>query len=161
MAIVVGTRPEAIKMSEIMRRLGHAAVLLHTGQHYSEDLWSSVANDLGLPCPDRTLSVGGAVRSAQIGDAVTALGAFLRQNDRVRAVVVHGDTNATLAGALAANAEGIPLLHVEAGLRSWDRRMPEEHNRVVVDHLADVCFAPSCLRARISRRRTSATPASH
>ena len=142
-AVVVGTRPEAIKMSEIVRRLGHAAVLLHTGQHYSQDLWSSVADDLGLPCPHETLSVGGASRSAQIGDAVTALGAFLRRNDRVRAVMVHGDTNATLAGALAANAEGVPLVHVEAGLRSWDRRMPEEHNRVLVDHLADVCFAPS------------------
>ena len=142
-AVVIGTRPEAIKMAEIIRILGPAALLIHTGQHYSETLWRRVVRDLDLPPHDLALAVGGSARSAQIGDAVARLGDAFRGARSVRAVVVHGDTNATLAGALAANAEDLPLFHVEAGLRSGDRRMPEEHNRVVVDHLADLCFAPT------------------
>jgi UDP-N-acetylglucosamine 2-epimerase (non-hydrolysing) len=142
-AVVVGTRPEAIKLSEIVRQLGPAACLIHTGQHYSPELWSSVASDIGLPEPTVAMSVGGRSRSAQIGDAVIRLGQLFSESTAIRAVLVHGDTNATLAGALAANAHGVPLLHVEAGLRSRDRRMPEEHNRLLVDHLADMCFAPT------------------
>lgn len=144
-AVVVGTRPEAIKMSQIVHRLGSAALLIHTGQHYSHDLWSAVTDDLGLPQPRVALTVGGESRSTQIGDAVSAIGALLARESSVRAVVVQGDTNATLAGAIAANSHGLPLFHVEAGLRSHDRRMPEEHNRVLVDHLSDLCFAPSRL----------------
>lgn len=142
-AIVMGTRPEAIKLSEIVRLLGAAALPIHTGQHYSADLWSAVAADIGLPHVATAASVGGQFRATQIGDAVTALGAMFRATKSIRAVLVQGDTNATLAGALAANAESLPLLHVEAGLRSHDRRMPEEHNRVLVDHLSDICFAPT------------------
>ena len=142
-AVVIGTRPEAVKMSEVVRRLGPAALLVHTGQHYSSELREQVSSDVGLPAPDVELSVGGKSRAAQIGEAVAALGSVFRDHPRVEAVAVHGDTNATLAGALAANAEGLRLFHVEAGLRSGDRRMPEEHNRVVVDHLSDVCFAPT------------------
>lgn len=143
MAVVIGTRPEAIKMSEVLRLLGSAAFLIHTGQHYAGPLRARVATDLGLPECDFTLAVGGRPRSFQIGQAVIALGDVIRGNRSFRAVVVHGDTNATLAGALAANAEGVPLFHVEAGLRSYDRHMPEEHNRVLTDHLADMCFAPT------------------
>lgn len=142
-AVVIGTRPEAIKVSEILRLLGPAAELIHTGQHYSPELWAAVAADVDLPPVRLASSVGGERRATQIGDAVTALGRLFRESSSLRAVVVQGDTNATLAAALAANAEGLPLLHVEAGLRSHDRRMPEEHNRVLVDHLSDLCFAPS------------------
>lgn len=142
-AVIVGTRPEAVKMSAIIHRLGDAALLVHTGQHYSDALWAAVSGDLGLPPADAVLSVGGKSRARQIGDAVGQLGDLLSQEENVQAVLVHGDTNATLAGALAANAEGLQLYHVEAGLRSRDRRMPEEHNRVLVDHLADHCFAPT------------------
>lgn len=142
-AVVVGTRPEAIKLSEVVRMLGPAALVVHTGQHYSAALWSSVCADVGLFCGPSVIGVGGHTRSAQIGNAVTAIGELLRERGSVRAVVVQGDTNATLAGALAANAEGRALVHVEAGLRSGDRRMPEEHNRVLVDHLADVCLVPT------------------
>lgn len=142
-AVVVGTRPEAIKLSEVIRMLGPAALVLHTGQHYSPELWSSVCRDIGLSSAPSVAAVGGNTRSAQIGNAVTAIGELLRDTDSIRAVVVQGDTNATLAGALAANAERRALVHVEAGLRSRDRRMPEEHNRVLVDHLADVCLVPT------------------
>ncbi len=140
---MIGTRPEAIKLSEVIRLLGPAAVVIHTGQHYSAELWSSVCDDIGLTTSRMAAAVGGQARSAQIGNAVTAIGLLLRRSPRVRVVVVHGDTNATLGGALAANAEGRTLVHVEAGLRSRDRRMPEEHNRVLVDHLADLCLAPT------------------
>ena len=142
-AVIVGTRPEAIKLSHVVNRLGRAAVVIHTGQHYSPELWSSVCADIGMAATTTPLAVGGQTRATQIGSGVSAIGAMLRMNDNLRVVVVQGDTNATLAGALAANAEGRLLVHVEAGLRSRDRRMPEEHNRVLVDHLADLCLAPT------------------
>lgn len=142
-AVIVGTRPEAIKLSHVVRLLGPAVRLIHTGQHYSPELWSSVCADIGMATPASSLAVGGETRATQIGRAVTAIGSMLRTNDSVRVVVVQGDTNATLAGGLAANAEGRALVHVEAGLRSRDRGMPEEHNRVLVDHLADLCLAPT------------------
>jgi UDP-N-acetylglucosamine 2-epimerase (non-hydrolysing) len=155
-AVVLGTRPEAIKMAEVVRLLGPAALLIHTGQHYSDALWSDVADDVGLPPHDVGLGVGGRPRSSQIGDAVSALGEVFRGVRSIQAVVVHGDTNATLAGALAANAEDIALFHVEAGLRSHDRRMPEEHNRIVVDHLADLCLTPT--REASANLRAEAIP---
>jgi UDP-N-acetylglucosamine 2-epimerase (non-hydrolysing) len=142
-AIILGTRPEAIKLSQVVDLLGPAGLLIPTGQHYSAELWSKVCSDIGMPATASSLAVGGRTRATQIGHAVTAVGSMLRMNDSVRAVVVQGDTNATLAGALAANAEGRAVVHVEAGLRSRDRRMPEEHNRVLVDHLADLCLAPT------------------
>lgn len=142
-AVVMGTRPEAIKLSEVIRLLGPAALPIHTGQHYSDELWSSVAAEVGLPESSNCATVGGRSRAEQIGLGVCGIAGLLRESESVRAVLVHGDTNATLAGALAANAEGLALFHVEAGLRSRDRGMPEEHNRVLVDHLANMCFAPT------------------
>jgi UDP-N-acetylglucosamine 2-epimerase (non-hydrolysing) len=93
-----------------------------------------------LPGPSLRLATGGLTRGHQIGEALIGIEGFLREH-RIGAVVVQGDTNTTLAGALAATATGIPLVHVEAGLRSYDRAMPEEHNRVLVDHLADLACA--------------------
>jgi UDP-N-acetylglucosamine 2-epimerase (non-hydrolysing) len=141
-AIIIGTRPEAIKLAEVVRLLGPAAEVIHTGQHYSGEMWADVAAEVGLSSHSSPVEVGARTRSAQIGMGVAALGDFLRIRE-FDVVVVHGDTNATLAGALAANSEGIPLVHVESGLRSHDRGMPEEHNRVLVDHLADLCLAPT------------------
>jgi UDP-N-acetylglucosamine 2-epimerase (non-hydrolysing) len=92
--------------------------------------------------PDTFIGVGGQTRGEQIGNGTAELDALF-SNLQPLAVVVQGDTNAVLAGALAANANEIPLVHVEAGLRSFDRRMPEEHNRVVADHLSDLCLAPT------------------
>jgi len=143
-ALVLGTRPEAVKLAGVAALLGEAALVVHTGQHWDPGLWAAVAAEVGLPAPALSLAVGGGSRGRQVGEATTALdAAFEQRAGGLRAVVVQGDTNATLAGALAANARGLPLVHVEAGLRSRDRRMPEEHNRVLVDHLADLLCAPT------------------
>jgi UDP-N-acetylglucosamine 2-epimerase (non-hydrolysing) len=139
-AVVLGTRPEIIKLASILRLLGSKARLVHTGQHYDYTMSDIFFGQLGLRRPDLLLGVGGRGRGAQIGAVLTALEQHFTEY-RPRAVVVQGDTNATLAGALAANSREIPLVHVEAGLRSFDRRMPEEHNRVLTDQLADLLCA--------------------
>ena len=141
-AIVLGTRPEMIKLAPLVRVLGDAARVIHTGQHYDNNLSDQFLAELHLGQPNFRLGVGGQSRGSQIGDATSQLECHFRQHPPA-CVIVHGDTNATVAGALAANALSIPLIHVEAGLRSFDRAMPEEHNRVVADHLSDLCLAPT------------------
>lgn len=141
-SVVLGTRPEVIKLSEIVRLLEPRVRVIHTGQHFSSELADSFSQELGLPDPDAQLGVGGKSRGIQIGQALVQLERWL-DDQLTDLVIVQGDTNAALAGALAANAKGISLVHVEAGLRSHDRRMPEEHNRVLIDHIADVCLAPT------------------
>ncbi|WP_329117252.1 non-hydrolyzing UDP-N-acetylglucosamine 2-epimerase [Streptomyces sp. NBC_01465] len=139
-AVVLGTRPELVKLAPLLHELGPAARLVHTGQHSDETLSGRFVDELRLPAPELLHGIGGRPRGTQIGRAVEQLDDLFAA-DRPAAVVVQGDTNATLAGALAANARSIPLLHVEAGLRSHDRAMPEEHNRLVVDQLADLLCA--------------------
>ncbi|MFT2019405.1 non-hydrolyzing UDP-N-acetylglucosamine 2-epimerase [Streptomyces sp. 796.1] len=139
-AIVLGTRPELVKLTDLVRLLGPAAHLIHTGQHYDEELSGRFLSELGLPEPTFLTGVGGQSRAGQISAALAQLDTLFTA-EPPHAVVVQGDTNAALAGALAANAHGIPLLHVEAGLRSHDRNMPEEHNRVLIDRIADVLCA--------------------
>lgn len=141
-AVVLGTRPEIIKLAHIIRLLGPAARVIHTGQHYDANLSSVFFRAFDLPRPAHFLEVGGEPRGIQIGEATSRL-TRLFGDDPPGAVVVQGDTNAVLAGSLAANAGEIPLVHVEAGLRSYDRAMPEEHNRVICDHLSDLCLAPT------------------
>ncbi len=130
-----------IKLAPVIRRLGDEALVVHTGQHFDDNMSSDFLEHLDIGSPDLHLAVGGATRGAQIGEATAAIERFLLQQ-RPSAVLVQGDTNSALAGALAANATGTPLAHLEAGLRSYDRAMPEEHNRVVIDALADLCMAP-------------------
>ena len=141
-AIVFGTRPEIIKLAGIVRRLGPDVCVIHSGQHDSHEMARSFLDELKLGRPDVQLTVGGQSRGRQIGDAIRGLDEYF-DACAPAVVVVQGDTNTTLAGALAANARQIPVVHVEAGLRSHDRAMPEEHNRVLTDHLADVCCAPT------------------
>ncbi len=141
-AVVLGTRPEIIKLAHIVRLLGPAARVIHTGQHYDANLSSVFFRAFGLSPPSHFLEVGGEPRGIQIGEATSRLTRLFEETPP-RAVIVQGDTNAVLAGSLAANAAEIPLVHVEAGLRSYDRAMPEEHNRVVCDHLSDLCLAPT------------------
>ncbi|MEV7289231.1 UDP-N-acetylglucosamine 2-epimerase (non-hydrolyzing) [Streptomyces sp. NPDC093252] len=139
-ALVLGTRPELVKLAELCRILGPAARILHTGQHYDEELSGGFLAELGLPEPEYLTGVGGRPRARQIAAALRGLDERFAA-EAPRAVVVQGDTNAALSGALAANARALPLVHVEAGLRSHDRAMPEEHNRVLVDRLSDVLCA--------------------
>jgi UDP-N-acetylglucosamine 2-epimerase (non-hydrolysing) len=141
-AVVLGTRPELVKLAELIRLLGPAARIVHTGQHYDRELSGGFLGELGLPRPEFLTGVGGQPRAVQVGAALTALDTLFAARPP-RAVVVQGDTNAALSGALAANARDLPLVHVEAGLRSHDRAMPEEHNRVLIDRLADVLCAPT------------------
>jgi UDP-N-acetylglucosamine 2-epimerase (non-hydrolysing) len=141
-AVVLGTRPEIVKLAHVIRLLGTAARIVHTGQHYDDRLSEIFLRVFDLPEPEAHIGVGGKTRGAQIGSAVSALDSYL-ERDPPLAIVVQGDTNASLAGAIASNAREIPLVHVEAGLRSFDRRMPEEHNRVLTDHLSDLLCAPT------------------
>ena len=141
---VVGTRPQLIKSAALSPtlRTRHDEVFVDTGQHYDESLAGSFFRELGLAKPDHSLGVGGGTHAEQTAAMLTRLEPILLA-EAPDAVLVYGDTNSTLAGALAAAKLGIPVAHVEAGLRSFDRRMPEELNRVVVDHLATWSFAPT------------------
>lgn len=161
-AIVLGTRPEIIKLGHVIRLLGAAVNVIHTGQHYDSGLSDSFLETFGIGDPTVYLGVGGKTRGDQIGTVVSTLDEYLGEN-RPQILVVQGDTNAALGGAIAANAREIPLVHVEAGLRSRDRRMPEEHNRVLTDHLSDLLCAPTnvseknLLEEGISQDRISVT----
>lgn len=139
-AVVLGTRPELVKLATLIRLLGPAARIVHTGQHYDDALSGAFLDELRLPEPEYLSGVGGRPRAVQVAAALAALDERFAA-DPPSAVVVQGDTNAALSGALVANARSIPLIHVEAGLRSHDRAMPEEHNRVLIDRLADVLCA--------------------
>jgi UDP-GlcNAc3NAcA epimerase len=141
---VVGTRPQLIKaaaLQPVLRR-DHEDIFVDTGQHYDHVMAGSFFGELGLAEPDHALGIGGGGHGAQTGRMLIALERLL-ESTAPDAVVVYGDTNSTLAGALAAAKLGIPVAHVEAGLRSHDRRMPEELNRLVADHLSSWHFAPT------------------
>ena len=127
-------------------RAAHDELLVHTGQHYDDELSAIFVRELAVPPPDVELALGGGTNSEQTARMLAALGALLRER-APDAVLVYGDTNSTLAGALAAAQAGIPVAHVEAGMRSFDRAMPEEINRVLTDHLSDLLLAPSGVAA--------------
>ena len=149
-AVVFGTRPEMIKLAPIIRSLGERAISIHTGQHFDDDMSRTFLEQLRLGEPDYQLSIGGMTRGAQIGGATTSIETILLDR-RPAVVLVQGDTNSGLSGALAANSAGVPLVHLEAGLRSFDRAMPEEHNRVMIDALADRCLVPHPRNAELLR----------
>ncbi len=141
---IVGTRPQIIKAAALVGELRarHEDLFVDTGQHWDERMAQTFFAELGLPRPDHALGIGGGTHADQTGRMLIAIAPIL-ELARPDAVLVYGDTNSTLAGSLAAAKLGIPVAHVEAGLRSFDRRMPEEINRVIVDHLATWCFAPT------------------
>ena len=141
---VVGTRPQLIKAAALQPalRVRHRETFVDTGQHWDEVMAGAFFAELGLARPDHSLGAGGGSHAEQTAAMLTGLERILLA-ERPDAVLVYGDTNSTLAGALCAAKLGIPVAHVEAGLRSFDRRMPEELNRVVADHLATWCLAPT------------------
>lgn len=145
-SLVVGARPNFMKAAplvEAVQTRGRMRVsLVHTGQHFDDNMSRVFFAELGLPQPDSYLGIHDGSPAEQIGRAILALNELYAE-ERPDAVVVFGDVNSTLAAAVAANKLGIFLAHVEAGLRSFDRSMPEEHNRVVTDMLADLFLTPS------------------
>lgn len=152
-AVIVGTRPELIKMAPVLRALrakGARPLFVHTGQHYDENMSEVFLRDLSLPSVDAFLKVGSGSQAKQTADAMVRIEEYLLA-ENVRTVLVQGDTNTVLAGALVAAKLNLHVGHVEAGLRSYDLRMPEEHNRVVADHLSSMLFAPTEATARILR----------
>jgi len=143
---VVGARPQFIKaapVSKVLRsRSGMQEVLLHTGQHYDAGMSDVFFEELGILAPDYHLGIGGGTHGQNTGRMIEAIEGVLLK-ERPDWVLVYGDTDSTLAGALAAVKLHIPVAHVEAGLRSFNRRMPEEINRVLTDHAADLLLAPT------------------
>ncbi|MHA2356688.1 MAG: non-hydrolyzing UDP-N-acetylglucosamine 2-epimerase [Candidatus Thorarchaeota archaeon] len=152
----MGTRPEIVKMAPIIYECETKGIdyyFLHTGQHYSEHMSGSFFDDLNLRAPDKNLNIGSGSQSEQTAKALVGIEKELL-NDRPDVVLVQGDTNAVLSAALAAAKLQIPIGHVEAGLRSYDTRMPEEHNRRLTDHASDFLFAPTETSAEILRKES-------
>jgi UDP-GlcNAc3NAcA epimerase len=142
--LIVGARPQFIKAAPIIYELKgrYPYQLLHTGQHYDDNMSAIFFNELGIPEPDVSLGVHSVPRGAQIGAMLAGIEAHITR-ERPELMLVFGDTNSTLAGALASTVGGIRLAHLEAGLRSHNRQMPEEMNRVLTDHISDLLFCPS------------------
>jgi len=141
---VIGNRPQFVKAAAVSHRLRvrHEEVLVHTGQHHDDELSAVFFRELGVPAPDRELGIAGATNTSQTSRMLGSLEPLIAEV-APDVALVYGDTNSTLAGALAAAQAQVPVAHVEAGMRSFDRRMPEEVNRVVTDGVSDYLFAPS------------------
>lgn len=146
-AILVGTRPELIKVASILRMLNDKNIphiFIHSNQHYSYEMDAKILADLNLKKPDYNLNVGSASHAIQTGKIMEGVEKICLKH-KPEIILVHGDTNTTLAGALAAKKLHIKVGHIEAGLRSFDYRMPEEINRILVDRISDILFAPTQL----------------
>jgi UDP-N-acetylglucosamine 2-epimerase len=141
---VIGNRPQFVKAAAVSRLLRerHAELLVHTGQHHDDELSTIFIRELGVPRPEVELGIHGGSNTDQTARMLAALGPLLAEQ-RPDRVLVYGDTNSTLAGALAAAQARIPVAHVEAGMRSFDRAMPEELNRVLCDHASDLLLCAS------------------
>src|SRR6201995_1257570 len=141
-SVLVGTRPEIVKLAPVVRILGTRASLVHSGQHTDQELSGVFFSAAGLPVPHTLTGIGGQPRHVQVARIVEQLGTRYAQRPPA-AVLVQGDTNTAQAAAQAGHYAGVPVVHVEAGLRSYDRQMPEELNRCLIGVLADLHCAPT------------------
>jgi UDP-GlcNAc3NAcA epimerase len=144
---IIGARPQFVKAAVVSKALkdeGLDEFIIHSGQHYDDKMSQIFWDELNIPQPRINLNIGSGSHAVQTADIMISLEKVLLQfAGKVKCLIVYGDTNTTLAGALTASKIGIPIVHIEAGLRSFNREMPEEINRVVTDHLSDVLFCPS------------------
>lgn len=164
---VVGARPQIIKSAAISRAVqGRFAgrieeIILHTGQHYDTSMSEIFFKELGIPQPLFNLGVGSGTHGEQTARMIAGIERVLHQDEHFDGVLLYGDTNSTLAGAVAASKCQVPVFHIESGLRSFDMTMPEEVNRVVCDHLSSILFAPTATACdNLAREGLSSSPVS-
>jgi UDP-GlcNAc3NAcA epimerase len=141
-AAIVGARPNFVKHAALFPYLPENSILIHTGQHYDYEMSKTFFEHLSLPEPDVNLGVREGTDCRQIGNMLIELENYIRKHP-IEIVIVYGDTNSSLAGGICSNKLGIRLAHVEAGVRHFNRSVPEENNRVILDHLADILFCPT------------------
>lgn len=149
--VILGTRPEIIKTAPVIREMRESnqidPYVIHTNQHYDHSMSAAFFESLNLESPDEHLGVGSGTHAEQTADGLVAVGKLLNSR-KPDAVLAQGDTNAVLSAAIAASKLPMHFCHIEAGIRSFDRSMPEEVNRVLADKAADLCFAPTARAVR-------------